>query len=51
MKFVLAALIGAVSSIKIQGDYFYARDIGRGNLDKKPQKTHQPNLPIWFMFL
>ena len=39
MKFVLAAFIGVISAVRIQGDYFYARDIGRGTLDKKYERV------------
>ena len=42
MKFVLAVLLGVVSAVQIKGDYYYARDIGRGTLDKKYERVPPP---------
>merc|ERR1712216_709183 len=41
MKFVYLALVGAASAIKLNGDpeFYYARDIGTGSLDKKYERV------------
>ena len=42
--FAVFALLASVQAIKISGDdFYYARDIGRGTLDKKYERVPPPN--------
>ena len=39
MKFALIALLGSACAVNLNGDYYHARDIGRGSLDKKYERV------------
>merc|ERR1719199_1242449 len=39
MKFALVALLSTASAIHLNGDYYHARDIGTGSLDKKYERV------------
>merc|ERR1711981_340209 len=44
MKFTIVALLLAnVSAIRLTDDFYHARDIGRGSLDKKYERVPPPN--------